>query len=50
MQVKNIESANIQTRALFAGILICHPCSNHIRETDAYRLIGNLSGLVYRQG
>lgn len=40
--VKEIEAANIQTRALFAGNLIRHPCFDQIRGTDAYRVIGNL--------
>ncbi|MGP1586905.1 MAG: lipopolysaccharide biosynthesis protein RfbH [Treponemataceae bacterium] len=40
--VKKIESANIQTRALFAGNLTRHPCFDQIRETDAYRVIGKL--------
>nr|MCR5764206.1 DegT/DnrJ/EryC1/StrS family aminotransferase [Treponema sp.] len=41
--VKNIEAANIQTRALFAGNLTRHPCFDYIRGTDAYRVIGELS-------
>ncbi len=40
--VKNIESKNIQTRALFAGNIIKHPCFDSIRQTDAYRVVGNL--------
>lgn len=40
--VKKIEAANIQTRALFAGNLIRHPCFDQIRGTDAYRVIGDL--------
>ena len=40
--VKKIEAANIQTRALFAGNLTRHPCFDQIRDTDAYRIIGNL--------
>lgn len=40
--VKNIESKNIQTRALFAGNITKHPCFDAIRNTDAYRVIGNL--------
>lgn len=40
--VKKIEAANIQTRALFAGNLTRHPCFDQIRETDAYRVIGDL--------
>ncbi|MCR5764390.1 MAG: lipopolysaccharide biosynthesis protein RfbH [Treponema sp.] len=41
--VKKIEAANIQTRALFAGNLTRHPCFDHIRGTDAYRVVGDLS-------
>lgn len=41
--VRKIEAQNIQTRALFAGNLIRHPCFDQIRDTDAYRVIGNLS-------
>ena len=39
---KYIESRNVQTRLLFSGNLIKHPCFNQIRETDAYRVVGNL--------
>lgn len=41
--VKKIEAANIQTRALFAGNLTRHPCFDHIRGTDAYRVVGDLN-------
>ncbi len=41
--VKKVEAANIQTRALFAGNLIRHPCFDQIRGTDAYRVAGDLS-------
>ena len=41
--VKKIEAANIQTRALFAGNLTRHPCFDQIRDTDAYRIIGDLA-------
>lgn len=41
--VKKIEAANIQTRALFAGNLIRHPCFDSIRDSDEYRVIGDLS-------
>ncbi len=40
--VKKVEAANIQTRALFAGNLIRHPCFDSIRDTDAYRVVGDL--------
>ena len=37
-----IESRNIQTRLLFSGNLIKHPCFDSIRNTDAYRVAGSL--------
>ena len=37
-----IESHNIQTRLLFSGNLIKHPCFNEIRDTNLYRVIGDL--------
>lgn len=40
--VRYIESHNIQTRALFAGNIIKHPCMDDIRGTGAYRVVGNL--------
>ena len=39
---KYIEEHNIQTRLLFSGNLIKHPCFDQIRETDAYRVVGDL--------
>ena len=39
---KYIEEHNIQTRLLFSGNIIKHPCFNEIRGTDAYRVIGDL--------
>ena len=39
---KYIESKNIQTRLLFSGNLIKHPCFDQIRDTESYRVIGNL--------
>ena len=38
-----IEEHNIQTRLLFSGNIIKHPCFDQIRETDAYRVVGNLN-------
>ena len=38
-----IEDHNIQTRLLFSGNLIKHPCFDPIRGTDAYRVVGNLT-------
>ena len=41
--VQYIESKNIQTRMLFAGNLIKHPCFDELRKTgDGFRVIGNL--------
>lgn len=37
-----IEEHNIQTRLLFSGNLIRHPCFDQIRGTDAYRVSGGL--------
>lgn len=40
--VRNIEEHNIQTRLLFSGNLIKHPCFDQIRGTAAYRVAGSL--------
>lgn len=37
-----IEDHNIQTRLLFSGNLIKHPCFDQLRGTDAYRVSGGL--------
>lgn len=37
-----IEDHNVQTRLLFSGNLIKHPCFDPIRDTDAYRVYGGL--------
>ena len=37
-----LEEHNIQTRLLFSGNLIRHPCFDSIRGTDAYRVSGSL--------
>ncbi len=39
---KKIESQGIQTRRLFSGNMIAHPCFDAIRGTDLYRIAGNL--------
>ena len=44
---KYIESKNVQTRLLFSGNLIKHPCFDQIRHTDAYRVIGNLENTEF---
>lgn len=38
-----IEDHNVQTRLLFSGNLIKHPCFDQIRGTDAYRGVGDLN-------
>ncbi len=40
--VPYVESHGVQTRMLFAGNIIRHPCFDSIRGTDKYRVIGNL--------
>ena len=37
-----LESKNIQTRLLFSGNLLRHPCFDPLRGTDAYRVVGGL--------
>ena len=37
-----IEDHNVQTRLLFSGNLIKHPCFDQLRGTDAYRVVGSL--------
>jgi dTDP-4-amino-4,6-dideoxygalactose transaminase len=37
-----LESHNIQTRLLFSGNLVKHPCFDQIRGTSAYRVAGRL--------
>lgn len=41
--VEYIESHNIQTRLLFSGNIIKQPCFDDIRNTDAYRVSGELT-------
>lgn len=41
--VRHIESKNIQTRALFAGNLVKHPCFDEMRKSgEGFRVVGNL--------
>lgn len=41
--VRHIEGHNIQTRMLFAGNLIKHPCFDEMRKTgEGYRVVGTL--------
>lgn len=42
-----IEEHNIQTRLLFSGNLIKHPCFDQIRGTCAYRIAGDLEKTEY---
>lgn len=42
-----IEEHNIQTRLLFSGNLIKHPCFDQIRGTDAYRVVGDLANTEF---
>ena len=44
---KYIEDHNIQTRLLFSGNLIKHPAFDSIRNTDTYRVVGDLSVTDY---
>lgn len=45
--IKYIEDHNVQTRLLFSGNIIKHPCFDQIRGTDAYRVIGELNTTKY---
>jgi len=45
--VRRLEAANIQTRLLFSGNIIRHPCFESIRGTDAYRVVGELTNTDY---
>ena len=38
-----LEDHNIQTRLLFSGNIIKHPCFNQIRNTNRYRVAGELT-------
>ena len=38
-----LEDHNIQTRLLFSGNIIKHPCFDDIKNTDNYRVVGNLN-------
>lgn len=38
-----LEANNIQTRLLFSGNIIKHPCFDEYRDTDAYRVVGELT-------
>lgn len=42
-----VEKHNIQTRLLFSGNIIKHPCFDQIRGTFAYRVVGDLKNTDY---
>lgn len=42
-----IEEHNVQTRLLFSGNLVKHPCFDQIRGTEAYRVSGELDGTEF---
>ena len=44
---RHMEEHDIQTRLLFSGNLIKHPCFSQIRGTDAYRVVGGLEATNY---
>lgn len=47
-QVTNyIENHNIQTRLLFSGNIIKHPCFDQMRDTDSYRVVGELKNTEF---
>lgn len=41
--VSFIEGAGVQTRMLFSGNLLRHPCFDYLRGTEAYRIVGDLT-------
>ena len=42
--VQYVESKGVQTRMLFAGNLVKHPCFDQMREAkEGYRVVGNLA-------
>ena len=42
-----LEDHNIQTRLLFSGNIIKHPCFDEYRDTDAYRVASDLKTTDY---
>ncbi len=44
---KYIENHNIQTRLLFSGNFMRHPCFDQIRGTEAYRVAGSLENTEF---
>lgn len=45
--VKYLESKGIQTRMLFAGNIIKHPCFDDIRDSEKYRQVGDLKSTEF---
>lgn len=45
--IRYIEEHNVQTRLLFSGDLIKHPCFDQIRNTSAYRIVDKLNITEY---
>jgi len=45
--IRYLEDHNIQTRLLFSGNIIKHPCFDQIRGTNAYRVVGDLATSDY---
>ncbi len=45
--VMSIENHNVQTRLLFSGNIIKHPCFDDMRGTDKYRVVGELTATDY---
>ena len=45
--IKALEDNNIQTRLLFSGNIIKHPCFDEFRDTDAYRVVGSLDNTEF---
>lgn len=41
--IRTLEAKNIQTRLLFSGNIIRHPCFDTLRRSNAYRVVGDLS-------
>ena len=42
-----IEDHQVQTRLLFSGNIIKHPCFDQLRDTDAYRVAGSLEATEF---
>lgn len=47
MITRHLEEHNIQTRLLFSGNLVKHPCFDQIRNTDKYRVVASLENTDY---